>query len=307
VGTLAKSFIEMTRELEDSYRKLADHNKILEQKVEERTKALNKTLEEAKESNKKLIESIGYAKMIQVSMLPNPDELRDYLPDSFLIWMPKDIVGGDFIFTDAFGDGFIVAVVDCTGHGVPGAFMTMVAFSAIQRIIRYESCYNPAEILKRMNFLVKTSLQQDTDYAVSDDGMDVAICFLSDLNKDSECVLTYAGARMPILYTYQDKITIIRGDKQSIGYRKSDPGFDFTNHEIQIKKGMRFYMYSDGFVDQLNEDESQRFGTKRLKELVDAAKDVSFEKQKDMFLTTFYDYKGEGERQDDVTVVGFGF
>lgn len=309
VGALAKSFIEMTEELEDSYRKLADHNKILEQKVDERTKALNRTLEDAKNANKKLLESISYAKMIQFSMLPNPDEMRNYFPDSFLIWLPRDIVGGDFVYADAFGDGFIIIVVDCTGHGVPGAFMTMVAFSALQRIIVYESCYNPAEILKRMNRIVKASLQQDTDYAISDDGMDAAICFLSNLSgaKDGKCLLTYAGARMPILYNHQDKIIMLRGDKQSIGYKKSDPNFDFTNHEIPIKEGMSFYMYSDGFVDQLDEEESQKFGTKRLKALATEAKGLPFEKQRDMFLRAFYAYKGTGERQDDVTVAGFGF
>jgi serine phosphatase RsbU (regulator of sigma subunit) len=223
-------------------------------------------------------------------------------------------VGGDFIFTEASENGFIIAVIDCTGHGVPGAFMTMIAVFALGKIIRDEGHHDPAQILNRLNFLVKTILQQDTDYALSDDGLDAAICSVrgrsfvvtdtGDRTTDYQ-ELIFAGAKLPLAYVYKNEITIIKGDKKSIGYKKSDLGFEFANHQLTIENGMSFYMFSDGFADQLGHEKERRFGTARFKELLRENAQLGFEKQRNVLLQAFNEYKGDTEVLDDVTVIGF--
>ncbi|MDM8549588.1 SpoIIE family protein phosphatase [Desulfobacterales bacterium HSG2] len=307
-------------------------NAALEQKVEDLRAAqdelrnknirLNETIRKVEEANSKIMESLRYAKTIQQSLLTNLDQVKTYLSDSFFIWMPRDIVGGDIYFIDMFEEGLIIAVIDCTGHGVPGAFMTMIAFSALKRIIKDEACYDPAEILKRLNLIVKTTLQQDTEYASSDDGLDASVCFIKGMGPDSrtnkyliansgqqttDIQLIFAGARQPLLYINNGDLNVIKGDRQSVGYKKSDLDFSFTNHRVRIGKGMSFYMFTDGVTDQLGGKKRLRFGKRRFKNLLKENAQLPFEKQRNVLLRTLDEYRGQNERQDDLTVVGFGF
>ncbi len=308
VGILAKRFVEMSRDLEDSYKKMEKYNRTLEEEVRKRTEALNKTLGEVSEANTHIMESLRYAKTILRSLLPNLDEVKSVIHDSFFLWMPRDIVGGDAFFVDFFEGGFVIAVIDCTGHGVPGAFMTMIASSGLKRIIKDDTCRDPAEILRRLNFIVKTSLQQDTEYALSDDGLDAAICFVKMKESyHTSFDMTFAGAKIPLAYVHNDEVHVIKGDRQSIGYKRSDLDFSFTNHTIHVEKGMAFYICSDGFVDQLGGDRERSFGRKRFRNLVKEIAHLPFEKQEARFLEAFNEYRGENEVQDDVTVIGFGF
>jgi len=266
----------------------------------------------AEEANKKIMSSIRYAKSIQHSLLPNMDEVKTFLPHSFFIWEPRDIVGGDIFFAERLEDGFIIAVADCTGHGVPGAFMTMIASSGLRKIIRDEGCHNPAEILNRLNYFVKKTLRQDTEYTLSDDGLDAGICFVSGTDSHfslltSHFSLTFAGAKLPLFCVYNNELNVIKGDKQSLGYKRSDLNFSFTDHTVSIESGMSFYLFTDGFADQMGGEKRRRFGTSRLKELLRKNAASDFEKQKELLLEAFYSYKGKEERQDDMTVVGFGF
>jgi PAS domain S-box-containing protein len=260
----------------------------------------------AEEANKKIMSSIRYAKSIQHSLLPNMDEVKTFLPDSFFIWEPRDIVGGDIFFAERLEDGFIIAVVDGTGHGVPGAFMTMIASSGLRKIIKDEGCHNPAEILSRLNYFVKKTLRQDTAYAVSDDGMDAGICFLREQAAGDKSGLIFAGAKLPLICVREGETEIIKGDRQSIGYKKSDMNFTYTNHTVSVGKGMSFYMASDGFVDQLDGSD-RRFGSRRLRNLLKEIAHLPFEKQREILLKAFETHKGSRQRQDDVTVAGFGF
>ncbi len=329
---------------EHTEKELARYREHLEELVTERTAelekanseldqkntALNESLEAVEEANRAITESIQYAKVIQRSVLHN-GEFRGFknfgtLPvnlDSFFIWMPCDIVSGDIFYTDVYDNGFIIAVIDCTGHGVPGAFMTMLAFSNLRRITRTEKCNDPAEILKRLNYSIKTTLQQDTEYALSDDGMDAAIVKVqlsvnseqkmenmitddSSLSADN-CLLTFAGAKLPLFYICNDELTVIKGDKESVGYKSSDLDFEFTNHTIPVEKGMVFYLASDGFTDQLGGEKGLHFGSRRFKDMLKENAHLSFSEQKEIFVRVFNDYRGDNEMQDDVTVVGFGF
>lgn len=290
-----------TQELSELNKELEQYNITLEQKVRERTQELNESLIEVEKANKKLMDSIEYAKAIQKSLLPNMDQVKKHLPDSFFIWMPRDVVGGDIFFSEFFEDSFLIGVLDCTGHGVPGAFMTMIATTGLQRITRDEEILDPAEILRRLNFIVKTALQQDTEYSLSDDGLDAAICFVNV----KERILSFSGARLPLMVVNNGDTTVIKGDRQSIGYRKSDLDHTFTKQIISIEEGMSFYLYSDGIVDQVGGKRNFGFGHRRFMNLVKGTCNASFEEQQSRVIQEFYKYKGNNETRDDVTVIGF--
>ncbi|WP_207681779.1 SpoIIE family protein phosphatase [Desulfonema magnum] len=314
-------------EREQMQKELARHRDHLEELVEERTAELasaneqldqknsdlNKTLEKVEEANREITESITYARTIQRSLLAPLETVKSCLPDSFFIWKPCEIVSGDIYHIDRFEDGVLISVIDCTGHGVPGAFMTMLVFSAIRRITRTEKCHDPAEILNRLNYIIKKTLQQDTEHALSNDGLDAAICFVQLSEKEqlvtNNASVIFAGAKLPLIYIQNEELKVIRGDRQSLGYKNSDLNFKFTNHRIPIEKGMSFYMYSDGFTDQLGGKKGLRFGNSRLKKLLKENVHLPFETQREILIHVFNEWleHGEYERQDDVTVAGFGF
>ena len=289
-------------------------NMELERKVIARTRKLNETLEEMRTANRHIMESIRYAEKIQRALLPNQDEMKKCLPDSFILWMPRDIVGGDILYADFFETGFIFAVIDCTGHGIPGAFMTMIASSGLKRIIGDEGERDPANILKRLNYFVKTTLQQDSDHSESDDGLDAAIISVRYPKAirlreapSLPLALTFAGARLPLVYVSGEDFRIVLGDRQSIGYKRCDLDHAYTNHTMTIEKSASVYMYTDGFVDQLGGKKNVHFGRKRFANLLRECAKEPFDRQKEMLVRAFEEYKGDQDRQDDVTVVGFGF
>ena len=337
INSLLERFGENLVRRRAAEKELERHRDQLEQLVTERTSELrksldrehesnirlNQTLEKVEAVNKEIMAGIRYAELIQKSLLPNLDEVKTALPDSFFIWMPKEIVGGDIFFADFFEDGFVMAVIDCTGHGVPGAFMTMLAYSALRRIVRDEGCHDPAQVLKKLNFIVKTMIHQNSE-RVSDDGMDAAICFVSgqwsvdngplsavhdneQRTADNERQIIFASAKMPLIYVHNGQGEVIKGDRQSIGYQTADLDFDFTNHVVKLERGMSFYMFSDGFEDQLGGENGRRLGMRRFKNLLKKNAELPFEKQQELLLQALKAYRGEYERQDDVTVMGFGF
>ncbi len=279
----------------------ANYSRELEEEVAERTLALNKSLVQVNEATKEIMASLRYAEMIQRSLLPSLDFFKAKIPESFVIWMPRDIVGGDIVFADFFENGTAGAVVDCTGHGVPGALMSMIASSGLRKIITDERCFDPAGILKKLNIFVKNSLQHNSKEILSDDGMDVALIYF---DKEVQTI-TFAGARLPLIYVHDDRLTIIKGDKQSIGYRKSDLNFTYTNHTIEVEEGMTFYMYSDGITDQLGGEKGLMFGTIRLKKLLQEISKENFDRQQEIITETLKEYQGANNRQDDITVIGF--
>ncbi len=269
--------------------------------IEQKNQIISAAHLEIKEKNEQIRASIEYAKQIQHSLLPRTDEIGEHLPNSFIIWRPRDVVGGDLYFAYFQKDSFVIAVLDCTGHGVPGALMTMAASSALNRIIIDEGCVDPASILKQLNIFIKTSLKQDTEYSTSDDGLDASVCFVDKKNK----ILTFSGARLPLVYTYNSELISIKGDKQSLGYKRSNLDFIFTNHPINVEDNMCFYLFTDGIMDQLGGNKRLSFGKKRLHNLLLSISDLPFESQHNSFLKTFLEFKGATEMVDDLTLVGF--
>lgn len=278
-----------------------------QKELEERNARLESEISQRKQAEKKITDSIRYAELIQRSILPDSDLIRDCFPDSFIIWKPKDIVSGDIYFVERLGDDILVAVADCTGHGIPGALLTMIVSAGLRRIIKDEGCVNPAEILKRLNFVVKTTLRQDRANSVSDDGLEAAVCLISGLSSGLG-ELTFAGARLPLIHICRGRAEIVEGDRQSIGYKRANIDFSFSNHIIGIRAGMRFYLHTDGFIDQFGEKKKQfGFGRSRFVKLLEQNSHLPFEKQRERLLSKFDDFRGEEEMLDDVTVMGFGF
>jgi len=275
----------------------------LEQKVKERTLELNETLVIVREANNQVMSSLRYARMIQQAMLPQTGKISEWFPKSFIWWQPRDIVGGDFYYIDAIEPGYIVAVADCTGHGVPGAFMTLIANSELKRIVRGEGCYDPGEILTRMNRRIRKTLKQDTDTAISDDGLDIGICVV----RKNEAMVEFAGARIDLVRIGADgSLFKVRGDRSSVGYVSSKADYVYPGHRMDCKKDMMFYMYTDGLTDQIGEATGRRFGIPRLietlQEIVNLAIDVQFMRLKEALET----YRGGREQMDDMTMIAFG-
>lgn len=288
-------------ELEERSLQLKAYGDKLELMVDHRTSTLNKTLDEMEQANKKVMDSIRYAEMIQRSLLPSEYKMSAYLTDSFVIWMPRDIIGGDIFFIDPVKDGLIVGVFDCTGHGVPGAFMTMIAFTGLRKIIRDERIHSPGEILNRLNFVVKTTLQQDGNDALSDDGLDAAICHI----KSNQKRVIFAGARLPLILCKEGQIEIIKGNRQSIGYKRSDLTYHYENREIEFDAETSFYLATDGIADQIGESSGFPYGNRRFYKLLESQYMKPIEEQKKSIVREYNDYKGNQEQQDDITVIGF--
>ncbi len=249
-----------------------------------------------------ILDSIRYAERIQRSMLPEPEIVKSLLPNSFFLWQPKDIVGGDAYYLEPLENGFFIALFDCTGHGVPGAMMTMMATVFLRRIIvDYNRC-RPAEILKQLNMIIKHFLKQDREETLSDDGLDAAICFVNPDEKK----LVYAGAKLSLYYNDNGEIVQIKGDRQSIGYKNSDIRFNFTEHKIQIQNDSMFYMSTDGYIDQIGGEKNLPFGWKKFIKLLEDNQNESLDKQCEILESSIDEYKGEDNPQvDDITVIGF--
>lgn len=301
IGVLAVTFVEMSRELKTSYEQLEEYSRTLEHKVAERTRELHESLRHVEAANQKIMESIEYAKLIQHALLPNWEEFQARFPHSFLLWQPRDVVGGDIFFAEFSKEQCLLAVLDCTGHGVPGAFMTMIASSTLSRIVHDEQCCNPAAILQRLNSVIKQVLHQNHASKLSDNGLDAAICAI-DFSSET---LMFAGAKLALFLARGGEITIIKGDRQSIGYKRSPDHFDFTNHQMTFDCDTNFYIATDGYLDQIGQETGARFGTRRFKALLAAQNSRAFNEQREAFISAFEAYRGKRERLDDVTVLGF--
>lgn len=273
----------------------------LEDMVQQRTEALNQSLREVKAANAMIMSSLVYASMMQRSLLPARALLNSALPESFAIWKPRDLVGGDMYHLEDLGEHVILSVVDCTGHGVPGALMTMIAGSGLRMIITGEREYDPGRILFKLNRFVKSSLKHDRDDALTDDGMDAAVCCLS---KETGFV-TFAGARLPLYIAENGSVRVIKGDRHSLGYVSSDPDYPFVCHTVELVKDATFYLATDGYLDQLGGSPRQRFGSQRFKTLLSEIHKAPLDDQKNRLVKELDRHRGNHDNIDDVTVLGF--
>lgn len=265
--------------------------------------------EELNLKNKQIIDSISYAQRIQNAILVPEEDIQKTLPHSFVFFQPKDIVSGDFYWYSYVNECSIIATVDCTGHGVPGAFMSMIGNTLLNEIVDEQKITQPDKILSLMHYHVFQSLKQSKHE--TQDGMDIAICCIDHKNN----VLRYSGASIHLYMVQNGEFTFLKSDFESIGgaplhrgkqnTKKSE--LKFKLYEVPIKKGLTIYLQSDGFMDQFGEDDDSKFNRGRFKDMVLSINKLDMKAQKKVINDTFFKWKGKVKQVDDVLVIGIRF
>lgn len=282
-------------------RKLRQEKKILEDKVNERTAEVVQKNKELDEINQDITASIRYAKRIQDAILPPDDFVKKILPNTFILFKPKDIVSGDFYWMEDKKDTVIFAAVDCTGHGVPGAFMSIVGHNLLDRVVGEQQITQPAKILDELNKSISDTLRQrDLEDNTVRDGMDIALC---SFNKKT-AVLEYAGAYNPLWLIRNNELIEIKANKFPIGNSKASDGNRFTNHEIPLQKGDTVYIFSDGYSDQFGGAAGKKFKAAALKQLLINSQHLSMAEQRELLDSTIEKWRGAHEQVDDILVIG---
>jgi serine phosphatase RsbU (regulator of sigma subunit) len=245
--------------------------------------------------------SIQYAARIQRAILPPEEYFRGMVPDHFVLWEPRDVVGGDIYWCKSWGEGCLVVLGDCTGHGVPGAFMTMLSSGALDRAIRDVSPGKVAELIQHMHRILQHTLNQDSQHGQSDDGIEMGVCYL---NADRSKMI-FAGARFDLYVLENGVVNIIKGSKSGMGYRGIPYDQQFESQQITTGHNMTFYMASDGVVDQVGGETGWGAGRKRLINWMVEAGQLPLAEQKSHIFNQFLAYQGNAKRRDDVSVIGF--
>lgn len=248
------------------------------------------------EKQKEITDSITYAKRIQEAILPPEPIIKKLLPNSFFLYKPKDIVSGDFYWLEQKENKILFAAVDCTGHGVPGAFVSIVGHNGLTRAINEFGLTQPAQILNKLNELVEETLRQK-DNEVRD-GMDISLCCIDFSNNQ----LQYAGANNPLYLVRNNEIIITKADKQPIGGTGENK--TFTNHSFEISKGDSIYIFSDGFADQFGGPKGKKYGYAQFRNFLLSIQNYSMSEQLNLMNEEFNNWKGELEQLDDVCLIG---
>ena len=273
----------------------------LEEKVKERTLEILEQKEIIEETNKHLTDSIRYAKRIQDATLPDYRLVESYLNEAFVLFKPKDIVSGDFYWLERVGNKVLFAVVDCTGHGVPGAFLSLIGHNSLNQIVNELGIIKPADILNNLNKILHNTLKSGVteDHTIRD-GMDLTICCLDvDSNK-----LEFAGANNPIYLIKNSELTEIKGDKVAIGADLGKQSYAYTNHEIQLDEGDTIYLFSDGYADQFGGPRGKKLKYKAFKEILVDIHQQKMEDQHKILNDRIMAWQGDLEQIDDVCILG---
>ncbi len=275
-------------------RSIKKKNKILEQKVEERTKELA-------EKNRDITSSIEYAKRIQEAILPSKDLIFSKLKNAFILYKPKDIVSGDFYWFGEKDNYKIIAVVDCTGHGVPGAFMSMIGHNLLNQIVAEKGYSDPGLILQELHKGVQSALKQGQNEVNTNDGMDVSMLAINTDTK--ECL--WAGAfRSLVIIDGEGKLEKLDGNKYPVGGAQLDSERTFTTHARSLKANDNLYMFSDGYADQFGGDKGKKFMVKRFHDNLACIYHLDVNEQRKFMERQFKNWKGDFEQVDDVLVIG---
>lgn len=260
---------------------------------------LEKAYKEIEHKNEHIMGSISYAKRIQEAMLPATESIQAALPESFVYFRPRDVVSGDFYFFHQTDDKIILAAIDCTGHGVPGAFMSMIGNEILNRIVKEQHIFQPDLILNQLHLGIRKALKQaETN---NRDGMDIALVLIEkSLNR-----MQYSGAKNPLFYCQNGGLEVIKGDKHPIGGLQKEDERLFTLHTIDLSVPTTFYLFSDGYQDEFGGPEGLKFMTKKFRELLAEIHPQSLEHQSEMLENTMNNWLGNKYKQiDDILVIG---
>jgi serine phosphatase RsbU (regulator of sigma subunit) len=262
---------------------------------------------EIKQSHQRIKESIEYAALIQHALIPDDALFAQAFRDHFTFWLPKDVVGGDVYFLTRVGqrDDWLLIVVDCTGHGVPGAFVTMLVKAIEQHLITSlqlkQEAIHPAQILSLFNRTIKFVLKQDQHETLNDVGFDGAVIYYQQQNQ----TLLFAGANTSLYQVSNGKLMTHKGNRHAIGYKNSESDYSFTEHSIQALEDNCFYVATDGYQDQIGGDKGFPFGKNKLAQLLTANAHLPMSEQKEKLIAALTEYRGIEPHNDDITVIGF--
>jgi serine phosphatase RsbU (regulator of sigma subunit) len=329
IGELAEGYNEMTRKIHEHVESISRMNRDLEKTVKERTHEVvmqKEEIEAQKEEieaqldlatmqrdtisrqKEQILDSIRYAERIQSAILPPAKYLTESLSDHFILFHPRDIVSGDYYWTSFKDDKILIAVADCTGHGVPGAFLSVLGISSMNEIVNRGGTIHASQILEHLKNFVIHTLHLTGTKGESQDGIEIALCAIDPKKKTME----FAGANRPLYLVRstsdnpeatRPELVHIRGDKMPIGIYEhvSAP---FTNHEIKLQKNDTIYLFSDGYVDQMGGPRRKTFRSVHFRELLLQIQDKTMEEQKQILMKKHIAWRGDVEQIDDILVVG---
>jgi serine phosphatase RsbU (regulator of sigma subunit)/tetratricopeptide (TPR) repeat protein len=249
--------------------------------------------------NEEILDSINYAQKIQTAILPHEAQLREWLPDAMMLYLPKDRVSGDFPWIFKEDDSLYVAAVDCTGHGVPGALLSVIGHFVLNDSVQHKTVTNPAQLLMHMHEGVKHTLKQEQNLETRD-GMDIAVCKFHLNMKRVE----FAGAHRHLYRLRNGEITEYKGTRRPIGGIKYDDKGPFVNTIVDLQKGDALYFYTDGYPDQTGGTEKKKFMNHQIKTMILEHQHLTMQEQKEKYTDTFNNYKGVHKQIDDVLFVG---
>jgi PAS domain S-box-containing protein len=258
---------------------------------------------EIQSKSKKITESINYAKRIQGAILPNNAIIKGIFPQSFILYKPKDVVSGDFPWFLQRGDDMYIAAVDCTGHGVPGALISLIGYFLLNNIVNNKEVMVPGEILDLLDKGVTETLRQDSEDSSTRDGMDIALCKIN-LKTNT---LQYAGAHRPLYYLHGGELTEVKGDKFPIGGGQYKSRTNFTTNTLSLSSGDAVYFCSDGFPDQFGGPDNRKFSPKRIREIIIENAQSDIDTVNRVFDQEFEAWKGNEKQTDDVLMIGIKF
>lgn len=291
-------------------KKLKHDKRVLEEKVRQRTVEIQEKKEQIEKQRDEIISqkeeitsSITYASRIQTAMLPGRQLFREYFNDHFILFKPRDIVSGDFYWVAGNSEIVYFTAADCTGHGVPGAFMSMLGISLLNEISSDgKKVMRPSQTLNMLRNKVITSLSHPGTGNRAMDGMDIAFCRYDIKNK----LLSYAGAFNPLYHFRDGKLNVYKADRMPVGYHMKASG-SFNDIQLEMKDGDIIYIFSDGFADQFGGPDDKKFSNRRLKSLLSEVTDLPMDKQHDILEKRFMQWKGDREQLDDIILMGIRF
>lgn len=275
------------------------HNHMEMVRARRRLRQYNRQLED---SGRMVAAGIRYASRIQGAMLPDLDRLKGEVAEAAVMWRPFDVVGGDFYWAGRLDDKVVFALIDCTGHGVPGAFMAVVAAASLAQVTRDHRDGDPAAMLAALNQVFRHLLQQDAGGPAADDGFDAALCVLDPERRH----VSFAGANMHLLVADSSGIKRIRGDRMGLGYATAPVDARLTSHQISLAEDSVCYLFTDGIVDNMGGGpRPQLFGWRRLAEVLGQHQTLPLREQIDVVAAHLAQWRGDQPQRDDMTLLAF--
>ncbi len=281
-------------------RKLRKQKELLQREVDLQTVQLREQKAEIERKNQDITDSINYARTIQSSILPPINVLKNYFPDSFVFFVPRDIVSGDFYWFYKTEDHFLIACADCTGHGVPGAFMSMIGSTLLNDIVKRKDVNSPADLLEHLDLEIKVLLQNSKNKDNTRDGMDISVVEIENNTRK----IRVASAKRPVFLFLNGEITVYKGHRRSIGDSLVDDDTPFVNIEYQCKANDMIYLFSDGYSDQFGGPKEKKFMKVGVKNMLENIHTLPINEQYEEVSNHFYSWKGDLDQVDDVIFIG---